>query len=63
MRTVPGLDAVVALHAALCGRQAGRAQGVPVECYDLLAEVAPVLDLLLHQMQKTDVTRQAADTP
>ena len=46
--TVPGLDTIVALHAALGGHKSGRSQCVPMVRDYLLAEVAPVLDLFLR---------------
>lgn len=48
MSTVPGLDTIVALHAALGGHKSGRSQCVPMVRDYLLAEVAPVLDLFLR---------------
>ena len=50
---MPGLDAVIALHAALCGNESSRSQRVPVERDHLLAEVAPILDLSLQHRPGT----------
>jgi hypothetical protein len=46
--TVPGLDGIAALRAALGGGSTGRAQRVAVQREELLAEGAPLLHGPLH---------------
>jgi hypothetical protein len=47
VHTMPGLDSIVALHSPLAGRECCWAQHIAMVDDELLAEVAPVLDLFL----------------